>query len=474
MLAGLLALTLAVPLKVAVMPVASGEGVPGRTAEAVTESVTAEVRRRSGAQVITQREITTLLSLEQQKAMLGCQNDACFAEIGGALGVERVVSGDLSRLGESWLLHLKLLDPGKAQVLATSDRRLRGGTIDDVLDTLPAMVVELFPPPARPATPSAAAGATPGAAAGSTPGAAAAPAPAQPASPASAGAPPVTPAVVQLPPTQKPGPAAEQQPELLPPPTAPMPGRTPARAVRSAFLERSIPVPLRARSDLQVFSDGAGHFLAVEPFGGQDAPVFFGKGKKLFQQQVLERREQDTTGSGVALWDPRVPGARVLVALRGEEAVVRCGDRDLALRALPRRQAGVLLLAATYYAPPFIREPVALARDDEGNFFFVDSARERVSGADYRLYAGPKGAMARQEIQDIGKDGSALVLRTARGRLRFTPEGRGTQPDWLSDGGRRMLVSMDPAENQQLVFGDLGVYGAQPLGTPCDAVLEAP
>ena len=37
-----------------------------------------------------------------------------------------------------------------------------------------------------------------------------------------------------------------------------------------------------------------------------------------------------------------------------------------------------------------------------------------------------------------------------------------------------MLVSMDPAENQQLVFGDLGVYGAQPLGTPCDAVLEAP
>jgi hypothetical protein len=466
-LAGLLALALAAPLKVAVMPVTSGEGVPGKTAEALTESVTAEVRHRSGAQVITQREITTLLSLEQQKAMLGCQNDACFAELGGALGVERVVSGDLSRLGESWLLHLKLLDPGKAQVLATSDRRLRGGTIDDVLDALPAMVGELFPPGPRPAAPPSAAATTP---APATTG----PAAAQPSPPAPAAAagPVITPAVVQVPAALVPAPAPEAQPEALPPPTAPMPGRTPARAVLPAFLERSIPVPLRIRSDLQVFADGAGHFLAVAPFGAEDAPVFYGKGRKLFQQQVLERHEKETTGYGVAVWDPRVPGGRALVAMRGEEAVVRCGDRELALRALPRRQRGALLLAATYYAPPFIRQPLALARDGEGNFFFVDEARGTAAGGpDYRLYAGPQGALARQELEEVGKDGSAVVLRTARGRLRIKEGNPGKQADWLADGGRRMLVWMDPAENQQLVFGDLGVYGAQPFGTPCDAVL---
>jgi len=457
-LAGLLALALTAPLKVAVMPVSPGEGVPGKTAEALTESVSAEVRRRSGGQVITQREITTLLSLEQQKAMLGCQNDACFAEIGGALGVERVVSGDLSRLGESWLFHLKLLDPGKALVLATSDRRLRGGTIDDVLDALPAMVAELFPPPARPAAPPASGGAAP-----------------PPAGHASPAGPTVTPAVVQVPPTLAPEPAPEAPPEALPPPTAPMPGRRPARAVLPAFLERSIPVPLRVRADMQVFTDGAGHFLALAPFGTEDAPVFFGKGKKLFRQQVLQRHEEQTTGYGVALWDPRVAGARALVALRGEEAVVRCGDRELRLQALPRRLRGLLLAAATYYAPPFVRQPVALARDGEGNFFFVDRAREPgPRGPDYRLYAGPQGALTRQEIEDVGRDGSAVVLRTARGRLRLQPEGeRGTQADWLSDGGRRMLAWMDPAENQQLVFGDLGVYGAQALGTPCDAAMEA-
>ena len=104
MLATLLALILAAPLKVAVMPLGSGEGVPGKTAEALTGSVSAEVRRRSGGQVITEQEVTTLLSLEQQKAMLGCQNDACFAELGGRwgwIGWSRVTSRVWGRAGSS-------------------------------------------------------------------------------------------------------------------------------------------------------------------------------------------------------------------------------------------------------------------------------------------------------------------------------------------------------------------------------------
>src|SRR5512138_60176 len=131
--------------KLAVMPVVAGEGVAATTAAAVTESLAAEVRRRSGAEVITRREIEAVLSLEAQKQMLGCQTDACIAELGGALGVERLVAGDLARLGESWLVHLKIVETGKMKVAAQSDRRIRGGTIDDVLDALPPMVAELFP-----------------------------------------------------------------------------------------------------------------------------------------------------------------------------------------------------------------------------------------------------------------------------------------------------------------------------------------
>jgi hypothetical protein len=484
MLASLLALTLAAapPLKVAVMPLASVEGVPGKTAEALTEAVSAEVRKRSGAQVITQREIGAILSLEQQKAMVGCQNDACFAEIGGALGVDRMVAGDLSVLGESWLFHLKLIDPRKAVVLRNSDRRLRGGTIDDVLDALPAMVGELFPPEPRPeAAGTATAPATPGKA---TP----------PARASTVDRPVITPAVVEVVPRGsaprgeapaqpvEPEQAAPAEPgaetsELLPPPTAPMPGRTLAREVRAAFLERSIAVPLRVRSDMKVYTDGQKRFLALAPFGDRGAPVFFGRGRKLFQQEVLARRERETTAYDVAVWDPRVPEGRVLVSAHGDGATVRCGDRELTLQPVPARQATALLLAATFYAPPLIRKPLALARDDDGNFFYVDGARAPgARGPDYRLYAGAKGALTRLELEGVDRQGDTIVLRTARGRLRLSREGQKGAPgaDWLADGGRRMLVWMDPSANDALIFGELGIYGGVPIGSVCDPLFLAP
>jgi len=448
--------------KIAVMPIAAVEGVPGKTAEALTEAVSAEVRRRSGGQVITQREIAALLSLEQQKAMMGCQNDSCIAEIGGALGVDRMVAGDLSRLGESWLLHLKLLDPGKAQVLKASDRRLRGGTVDDLLDALPAMVAELFPPLALP-TPRAdrpavqgggtAVAATPGA----TTGAAASPA--------------VTPAVVKLPGgVQLGGAEPPPPPEPLDAATAPMPPRNQARAVRSASLERSIAVPLALREEMSVFADERGRVLALAPFGGQGAPVFVGAPKKLFQQHVLARREEGSTAYSVQLWDPRAPDAVAVVRVSSEEARVACADREVVYQAVSRAKATKLLQAATYYAPPFTRQPVVLARDGEGNYFFVDAEREAgARGRDYHLYAGPQGALARVELSEVGAEGPATVLKTRGGRLRLAKDSAGRpKVDWLAGGGRRMLEPMDPALNQPLVFGDLGVYAGQALGGVCE------
>jgi hypothetical protein len=156
MVACLLAAT---PPKLAVLQVAGGEGVPQSTAAAITEAVVAEVRKQSRAEVITQREISSILSLENQKAMLGCQTDACMAELGGALGADRLVAGDLAKLGESFLFHLRVVDVKKVRVAVQADRRLRGGTIDDVLDVLPAMVSELFAGAAPAASPAAVAAA---------------------------------------------------------------------------------------------------------------------------------------------------------------------------------------------------------------------------------------------------------------------------------------------------------------------------
>lgn len=112
----LAALALAAAPKLAVLPVAAGEGIPPSTAAALTEALSGEVRRRAAAEVITQREIAAVLSLERQKEMLGCTSDGCMAELGGALGAEHLVAGSVARLGQGFVVNLQLINVAHASV----------------------------------------------------------------------------------------------------------------------------------------------------------------------------------------------------------------------------------------------------------------------------------------------------------------------------------------------------------------------
>jgi len=163
----------AAPMKVALVPFAAGEGVTEKTAAALTEVTAAEIRRVPDIQLTTEQEISALLSFDRQRSMLGCSNDSCLAEIGGALGVARLTVGTLNRLGESWLINLKLVDVKRARTVSQADRRLRGGTIDDVLDALPGLVAEAF---GRGAAPVATVQTTSGSTSGTAPASSSTPA----------------------------------------------------------------------------------------------------------------------------------------------------------------------------------------------------------------------------------------------------------------------------------------------------------
>jgi hypothetical protein len=435
MLASLLVLALSAVPKLAVLPVAAGEGVPPSTAAALSEALSGEVRRRAGVEVVTQREIAAVLSLERQRAMLGCSSDACVAELGGALGCDRLVTGDLARLGESFLLHLRLVETGRARVLAQSDRRLRGGTIDDVLDALPAMVADLFP-----AAPDGGGAARPGPVTAAAPVVVAAPAPPAPTPPPSVAAPP--------------GP-------LAPP-----------------WAEEPADVPPAERQRLAAWSDGAGHLLVTEPFV-MDAPLWWGDDHKLFRLRVRGGGQEGTVAMSRNFWEPRVRrGAEAELDVRAGQATLTCGDRTFPLRLLPLAELSRRLKRTAFLEPRWRRIPHALARDDEGTYFYVDGARGADGAAtrgtpDYRLYVGRKGRLARQPLEDA-LDDAGLLLVTAAGRLEVKREGReGMAAAWLTATGRRPLTWLEPTEQGALIYGGLGVYAGESLGTPCDGRLPS-
>ena len=64
-----------------------------------------------GVDVITPREVQTMLGLERQKELLGCNADgtSCLAEIGSALGADGIAIGDIAKVGDGFQLNVKII-----------------------------------------------------------------------------------------------------------------------------------------------------------------------------------------------------------------------------------------------------------------------------------------------------------------------------------------------------------------------------
>lgn len=91
-----------------------------------------------GVRVTTKNEISSLLGFERQKELLGCsaESTSCFAELGGALGVDGVITGSVGKVGQSFVVTLKILRAKDGQPLGSWVGRLESE--DAVLDWLSA------------------------------------------------------------------------------------------------------------------------------------------------------------------------------------------------------------------------------------------------------------------------------------------------------------------------------------------------
>ena len=154
----LLVLGSAAAPRIAVLDVKSRVGVSPELAEGITDDVVIEVRRRvPRATVVSAEEIRSMIGFEQQKSKLGCQETSCLAEIGGALGVDFLLTGSLARFGSTYLLSLQLVETRAAQVKRQASFQLQGKSDDALLAAVRKAVEQLFPARSGPA-PGASAG----------------------------------------------------------------------------------------------------------------------------------------------------------------------------------------------------------------------------------------------------------------------------------------------------------------------------
>ncbi len=410
--------------KVGVLPFHDGAGVSKRVAAALTEAV-AGALAKTGVEVVTQQQLKALLDLEAQKQLAGCADDACMAQIGEALGVDALVTGTLAKVGRSYLVGLRSVDV-KTGASHLADRRLKHGSIDDVLDVLPAMVAELSAPRA-PGAVAAATGATTGAASNGA---------------ATAGA---------------------KAPAAVAPDAA-----VAALKTRAPSSIKDVPMKVDA-AKLRGLTDGKGLFIAYDDKPADGFAPFFAARKdptRLYAQRVTGGGREGDKSFDVVFWDPRAKARwQAAFDMKDGNFWLQCGDDKIALKPtkLPK--------GASFFEHRWQRTLFAVARTDDGTYFVVDRALVPEDNRDFRLFAGRPGTFAYAKVDDVILERDAQVFMTRAGRLSFKETSDGKQASWTPPGGAALpLKAVDIYDAASDAYGRWHLY-QEPLGTPCDEAL---
>jgi TolB-like protein len=95
--------------KLAVMPFAA-QGVEDRVAKILDTLLVTEIDHLGHYEVIGSQDINAILGLDKMKEAMGCTDMSCASSIGGALGVDFMVSGVLGRLGSKLMINVQRID----------------------------------------------------------------------------------------------------------------------------------------------------------------------------------------------------------------------------------------------------------------------------------------------------------------------------------------------------------------------------
>jgi hypothetical protein len=92
-------------------------GVSPEVATSLTQVLSSEVKSIEGTTVVSRDDILAMLQFDKQRTELGCTEDTgCMARIGGALGVDRLVVGNVGRIADDFVVTLRLINARAASV----------------------------------------------------------------------------------------------------------------------------------------------------------------------------------------------------------------------------------------------------------------------------------------------------------------------------------------------------------------------
>lgn len=109
----------------------SGKGVSEIEASALTDRLRIELFQTGEFKVI-EREIMDQILKEQDFQLSGCTSTECIVEVGRLIGVERMVGGSISKVGDIYSVSARIISVETGEIITTAVYDHRGG-IGDLL-----------------------------------------------------------------------------------------------------------------------------------------------------------------------------------------------------------------------------------------------------------------------------------------------------------------------------------------------------
>jgi hypothetical protein len=116
--------------------------VPVHVPSLVTSLLLSELAKVHNLTTVSSKDIDNMLSVERKKDLIGCTSASCLAEIGGALGAELVLYGELGQLGSRFSVNVTILNSrtgqaaGRVSVLVPANE-------DAIADETPQLAREI-------------------------------------------------------------------------------------------------------------------------------------------------------------------------------------------------------------------------------------------------------------------------------------------------------------------------------------------
>ncbi len=101
-------------------------------------------RHEDRFEVLGATDVQGILQAEAAAQAVGCDQMSCASELADALDAPQLVTGQLGKVGERWLLTLTRTDRRTMKVVARTQTEAVGTSPEQLLERMPAQVDELF------------------------------------------------------------------------------------------------------------------------------------------------------------------------------------------------------------------------------------------------------------------------------------------------------------------------------------------